>query len=512
MTDQLKTFINTKLTSDEREELLSFVDDGDIDNINRFISDTRLLAEFQSVLASLIRKEGLKLTSRYKFWTIVFRDTSWRINRSGVSFKEGELKLVPDFSADPIQTVLFKFEDLLEFIRKDVDNKIFEEGRYIRPFYIGEDIEVTQHEYDGITFYVTERSDHKLDYQYGNRVQWDEDNLVSAIKSCFKMSLHLVTNDTSVISCKIKSIDVKKSTGKYAEWYATVQYKLIGESVIPLNSKEWMEVTLNLPTTKLNKTSLLHTECDKIIGSIKTNYSVTSDLKQERELNKLKMMIADEYNKIGIPQVTFLSYRSSLDVTDIHLTEDGVKYTIMSSIYAKLVDENKLAKIGNLKIEDHEDLSASRCYNYADSLEDNRKKCQTACAEIKSKKKVLAEKINTLYNKALIDTNNRQDEIAQLITKLQTKIPDITVEVKTCSEHQSFSRYRHNMTITFKSPLLKDTSYVVNNWLDSEISVEDMYNRVLKKRIPQKSVSRKSKVIKGTEAKLFTFGDDGEEI
>lgn len=515
MTDKLKLFISEKLTLEEQNQLMLYVDDGNIDGINKFITDYSLLAEFQSILAEMVRNDDLEFTSNYKFWTIISR-ASTKPMSPGVKFEDGKLKLTTWWHVTARDGyVLFKLEDLLKFIKTDANNKIFEDDRYIGPFYIGDDIDAERHEWNGITFYVTESNDQKLDYQYGNRVQWDEDNLVSAIKYCFKMAIQIITHDAVTVSCKIKAIDVKKRTGKYPSWGATVQYKLTGESITQKTDEEWPSVELTLPSTKLNKTSLLKDCCYYVINSINKNYSIVQDTKIEREKNKLKTMIKEEYSKIGISNVELSDSKTTIDVNDIKLIENGIQYNVRYSIEALLVDEEKRGKIDNIDLLIEEDLTPSTTFYYIEkSFEDNRRKCQLVCSEIATKKKVVTDELNSKYEEILADTISRKNELTELTTKLQKKIPDLTVSTRTDSRYGSSSgcRYRYILEITFKSTLLKDGSYVVEYQLSNKINIDELYAKILRRRIAQKSVNRKSTAIRGAEDKLFTFGDEGEEI
>lgn len=512
MTDKLKLFIKEKLTLEEQDQLLSYVDDGNIDGINKFITDYSLLTEFQSILAEMVRNDNLEFTSKYKFWTII-RHNSYNPMSSGIEFKNGKLEL--GRGLDTSRYVLFKLEDLLKFIKTDVNNEIFEDNRYIRPFYIGNDVDVERHEWNGITFYVTEPNDQKLDYQHGNRIQWDEDNLVSAIKYCFKMAIQIITRDTVTVNCRIKSIDVKKRTGRYPSWTATVHYKLTGESITQKTEEEWPSVEFKLPSTKLNKTSLLDGCCYYVIESINNNYSIVQDTKIEREKNKLKTMIKEEYSKIGILNVEFSDSGNRIDVDDIKLIENGIQYNIGYHIEALLVDKEKLEKIDDVDLHIEEDFtSATRYYYMEESLEDNRKKCQLTCSEISTKKKVVTDELNSKYEEILSDIISRKNELAELTTKLQKKIPDLTVSTQTISIYQNYRgcRYTYELTIKFESTLIKDGAYVVEYPLSSNLYVDELYAKVLRSRIPQKNVNRKSTAIRGTEDKSFTFGDEGEEI
>jgi hypothetical protein len=513
MTDKLKLFIKEKLTFEEQNQLLSYVDDGDIDGINKFITDYSLLTEFQSILAEMVRNNDLEFTSKYKFWTILSHHSSAPM-APGVMFKEDKLELTTWGRAHR-GYVLFKIEDLLKFIKTDVNNEIFKDDRYIRPFYIGNDIDAERHEWNGITFYVTEPNDQKLDYQYGNRIQWDEDNLVSAIKYCFKMAIQIITRDAVTVNCKIKAIDVKKRTGKYPSWRATVHYKLTGESITQRTEEEWPSVEFTLPSTKLNKTSLLEDCCKYVINSINTNYSIVPDTKIEREKNNLKKMIKEEYNKIGISNVGVSDAGDMVDVNHIKLIENGIQYGIKYNIEAQLVDEERLEKIDNVDLLIKRDLTPSTSYYRIEkSLDDNRRECQLVCAEIAKQKKVVTDELNSKYEEILSNYISKKNEIAELTTKLQEKIPDLTVGIRIESTYGSYNgcRYNYMLTITLESSLIKNGSYVVEYPLSSNLYADELYARILRKRIPQKTVNRKSTSIKGTEDKLFTFGDEGEDI
>lgn len=515
MTDKLKLFIKEKLTFEEQDQLLSYVDDGDLDGINKFITDHSLLTEFQSILAEMVRNNNLELTSKYKFWTILVNHYSEPVS-PGVTFDEDKLKLIRAwYDSAHGSYVLFKIEDLLKFIKTDVNNEIFENDRYISPFYIGNDVDAERHEWNGITFYVTEPNDQKLDYQHGNRIQWDEDNLVLAVKYCFKMAIQIITRDAVTVNCKIKAIDVKKRTGKYPSWRATVHYKLTGQSVTQKTGEEWPSVEFTLPSTKLNKTSLLDNCCYHVINSINTNYSVVLDTKIEREKNNLKTMIKEEYSKIGISDVKLADYGNMIDVKDIKLIENGIQYDIKYVIRALLVDEEKLGKIDNVDLLIKEDLTPSASYYYTEkALEDNRKECEAVCAEIETKKKVVTDELTNKYDEILADTARRKNELMELTTKLQEKIPDLTVSTRTNSTHQNYSGciYTYTLGITFRSALIKNGFYEVEHPLSRNLDVNELYTRILRKRIPQKTVNRKSTSIKGTEDKSFTFGDEGEDI
>lgn len=514
MTDKLKLFIKEKLTLNEQNQLMLYVDDGNIDGINKFITDYSLLSEFQSILAEMVRTDDLEFTSNYKFWTITTY-SSYNPMSSGVFVENGELKLSRwghDRAGDGY--VLFKLEDLLKFIKTDVNNEIFQDDRYIRPFYIGNDVDAERHEWNGITFYVTEPNDQKLDYQYGNRIQWDEDNLVLAIKYCFKMAIQLITRDAVTVNCKIKTIDVKKQTGKHPAWRATVHYKLTGESITQKTEEEWPSVEFTIPSTKLNKTSLLKS-CSYVIDSIKENYSIVQDTKMEREKNNLKTMIKEEYSKIGISNVEFSDNRDWIDVKDIKLIENGIQYNIDFDIEALLVDEERLEKIDNLDLLIREDLTPStRYYRLEKSLDDNRRECQAVCSEIARKKKFVTDELNSKYEEIRADIISKKNEVAELTTKLQEKIPDLTVSTRIDTTYGSYNgcRYDYELKITFESTLIKNGYYSVEYPISSNLYPDELYARVLRKRIPQKSVNRKSTGIKGTEDKSFTFGDEGEEI
>lgn len=515
MTDKLKLFIREKLTFEEQNQLMLYVDDGNLDGINKFITDYNLLSEFQSILAETVRNDNLEFTSNYRFWTIIKYSTDPML--PGVAVEGDELKLVAnwwDYHTRG-EYVLFELEDLLKFIKTDVNNEIFEDGRYIRPFYIGNDVDVEKHEWNGITFYVTEPNDQKLDYQHGNRIQWDEDNLVLAIKYCFKMAIQIITRDAVTVSCKIKSIDVKKVPGKCPSWRATVHYKLTGESITQKTEEEWPSVELfKLPSTKLNKTSLLEDCCYYVIRSINKNYSIVQDTKIEREKNKLKTMIKEEYSKIGISNVEFSDSGTDIDVKEIKLIEQGIQYKIgYRVIEALLVDKEKCEKIDNVDLLIMEDLTPSTRYCYIEkSLEDNRRECQLVCSDIAAKKKVVTDELNSKYEEILANITSKKNELAELTTRLQEKIPDIKVGARMRSIKLNYWEYDYKLEITFESTLIKNGSYVVEHSLSSKIYIDELYAKILRKRIPQKSVNRKSTTIKGTEDKLFTFGDEGEEI
>lgn len=515
MTDKLKLFINEKLTLEEQNQLMLYVDDGNIDGINKFITDYKLLSEFQSILAEMVRDDNLEFTSNYRFWTIISH-CSTEPMLPGVTVDEGKLELTNWWrSSARGEYVLFELEDLLKFIKADVNNELFEDDRYIRPFYIGNEVDVEKHEWNGITFYVTEPNDQKLDYQHGNRIQWDEDNLVLAIKYCFKMAIQIITRDAITVSCKIKAIDVKKRTGKYPSWGATVQYKLTGESVTQKTEEEWSSVEFTLPSTKLNKTSLLKNCCYYVINSINENYSIVQDTKTEREKNKLKTMIKEEYSKIGISDVEFSDSGNRIHVNDINLIENGIQYNIGKRINALLVDAEKIGKIESVPLVIQRDLTPSTNYYYLDkSLEDNRWECQLVCSEIARKKKVVTDELNSKYEEILANIARMKNEISELATKLQEKIPDVTVSTRIRSIHANYygCKYDYKLDIDFHSTLIKSGYYNVEYWLSSDLDVDELYTRILRKRIPQKSVNKKSTVIKGTEDKSFTFGDEGEEI